>query len=48
MAAVSIHLPWWEGVMLLGGVIGFIQWFSRRSWKFVRNQADKHLSLAKK
>jgi hypothetical protein len=48
MAAVSFHLPWWEGVMLLGVVIGFIQWFSRRSWKFVRNQADKHLSLAKK
>jgi hypothetical protein len=36
MAAVSFHLPWWEGVMLLVAAVVLIQWLSRHSWDFVR------------
>jgi hypothetical protein len=36
MAAVSFHLPWWEGLTLLAGAIGIIQWLSRQSWTFVQ------------
>ena len=36
MAAVSFHLPWREGLMLLGATITLLQWLSRQSWDFVR------------
>ena len=36
MTAVSFHLPWWEGVMLLVAAVVLIQWLSRQSWDFVR------------
>jgi hypothetical protein len=36
MAAMSFHMPWWEGVMLLVGAIGLLQWLSRQSWNFAR------------
>jgi len=36
MTAVSFHLPWWEGVMLLLAAVVLIQWLSRLSWAFVR------------
>jgi hypothetical protein len=41
MAAVSFHLPWWEGLMLLAGTIGLLQWLSRQAWKFVKSQAER-------
>jgi len=36
MAAMSFHMPWWEGVMVLVGAIGLLQWLSRQSWNFAR------------
>jgi hypothetical protein len=41
MAAVSFHLPWWEGVMLLVAAVILIQGLSRWSWTFVRQKAGK-------
>lgn len=38
MIAVSFHLPWWEGLMLLAGTVGMIQWLSRLSWNFLQRQ----------
>ena len=36
MAAISFHMPWWEGVTVLVGAIGLLQWLSRQSWSFVQ------------
>jgi len=36
MAAMSFHMPWWEGVTVLVGAIGLLQWLSRQSWNFAR------------
>jgi len=32
-AAMSFHMPWWEGVIVLVGAIGLLQWLSRQSWR---------------
>ena len=34
LVAVSFHLPWWEGLILLVGAIGLLQGLSRLNWKF--------------
>jgi len=40
MAAMSFHMPWWEGVMLLAAAIGLLQGLSRRNWKFSWKKAE--------
>ena len=41
MAAMSFHMPWWEGVTVLVGAIGLLQWLSRQSWKFAQRLWEK-------
>jgi hypothetical protein len=41
MAAVSFHLPWWEGLMLLVAAVVLIQGLSRQSWNRIRRSVDK-------
>jgi hypothetical protein len=41
MVAVSFHLPWWQGLMLLASTVGMIQWFSRLSWSCLRRLWQK-------
>ena len=41
MAAMSFHMPWWEGVMLLAAAIGLLQGLSRLSWNFLRRWIGK-------
>jgi archaellum component FlaC len=40
MAAMSFHMPWWEGVMLLVAAIALLQGLSRRNWKFSWKKAE--------
>jgi len=48
MTAVSFHLPWWEGVMLLVAAVVSIQWLSRQSWDFVRRWIENRKSSSEK
>jgi hypothetical protein len=48
IAAITFHLPWWEGVSLVAVTVGLLQWLSRQSWDFVRRWIGKwKASLAK-
>jgi hypothetical protein len=46
IAAITFHLPWWEGLPLVVMTVGLLQWLSRWSWKYVRNKAERFLSPA--
>jgi len=48
MAAVSFHLPWWKGIMLLVAAVVLIQWLSRQSWDFVRRWIENRKSSSAK
>jgi hypothetical protein len=46
-AGLAQELPSWAKFILVSLGVGLLQWLSRRSWNFVKNQTEKLLSLAK-
>ena len=48
LTAVTFHLPWKEGLLILAASIGLIQWLSRQSWDFVRRWIENWKSSSVK